>query len=102
MDIYKNKYAIKKAKDILNKEGQVVEVKLDKIYDNPYQPRIEIKEKELKELANSIQEKGLLQPILVFNDKKDNKLYLIAGHRRYYAHKLLGKEKNKSYICKWD
>ena len=95
MDIYRNKYAIKKAKDILNKEGQVVEVKLDKIYDNPYQPRIEIKEKELEELANSIKEKGLLQPVLVFNDKKENKLYLIAGHRRYYAHKLLGKEKIK-------
>jgi ParB family chromosome partitioning protein len=95
MDIYRNKYAIKKAKDILNKEGQVVEVKLDKIYDNPYQPRIEIKKKELEELANSIKEKGLLQPVLVFNDKKENKLYLIAGHRRYYAHKLLGKEKIK-------
>ena len=95
MEIYRNKYAIKKAKDILNKEGQVVEVKLDKIYDNPYQPRIEIKEKELEELANSIKEKGLLQPVLVFNNKKENKLYLIAGHRRYYAHKLLGKEKIK-------
>ena len=95
MEIYRNKYAIKKAKDILNKEGQVVEVKLDKIYDNPYQPRIEIKEKELEELANSIKEKGLLQPILVFNDKDENKLYLIAGHRRYYAYKLLGKEKIK-------
>jgi ParB family chromosome partitioning protein len=96
MDIYKNKYAIKKAKDILNKEGQIVEVKLDKIYDNPYQPRIEITEKELEELANSIKAKGLLQPILVFDDKKENKLYLIAGHRRYYAHKLLGKEKIKA------
>jgi len=51
-------------------------------------------------LANSIKEKGLLQPILVV--KADTGYYIIAGHRRVEAHKLLGKDKIKARVIKAD
>jgi len=66
------------------------EVPLDQIEPNPLQPRFNIDSEELNELAESIKENGLLQPVLV--DKKSNGKYiLIAGHRRVAAYKKLGK-----------
>jgi len=100
---------IKKAKEkgsanpIMEKalEGENKELKeilLTSLKENPYQPRIEIKEEEIKDLANSIKEKGLLQPILVA--KADTGYYIIAGHRRVEAHRLLGKDKIKARVIK--
>jgi len=60
------------------------------IKDNPFQPRIEMKEESLQELADSIKSEGQLQPIIV--QKHKNKYIVIAGHRRLYAHKLINKE----------
>lgn len=51
----------------------------------------------LDELANSIKEFGLIQPIIVF--KKNNKFILIAGERRLRAVKALGKKENSSFYC---
>jgi ParB family chromosome partitioning protein len=65
-------------------------LKLNEIEENPFQPRIEIKEESLKELANSIEKEGLLQPILVQQFK--NKYIVIAGHRRLFAHRLLKRD----------
>lgn len=65
-------------------------LKIKNIKDNPFQPRIEMNEESLKELANSIKNEGQLQPIIVQKDK--NKYIVIAGHRRLYAHKLIKKE----------
>ena len=55
---------------------------------NPDQPRRNFKEEELRELADSIREHGVLQPILV-SEKTDGGYELIAGERRFRASKLL-------------
>ena len=73
-----------------------MEIELSKLKENPYQPRIEIKKDEIIELANSIKEKGLLQPIVV--KREDEEYIIIAGHRRVEAHKLLGEEKIKARV----
>ena len=73
-----------------SKRERPKEVKLSNLIDNPYQPRLEYNEKELQELANTIKENGLLQPISVM--EKDNQYIIIAGHRRKRAFELLGKE----------
>jgi len=73
-----------------------LEIEIDKINPNPYQPRKEFDENSIKELANSIKKYGLLQPIVVI---KDNEEYiLVAGERRLKATKLLGNEKIKAII----
>lgn len=69
--------------------GQVASetlVNIEAIHPNPNQPRTHFDEKELQELADSIREHGVLQPLLV---RKDGKGYqIIAGERRYQASKL--------------
>ena len=69
--------------------GQVASetlVNIEDIHPNPNQPRTHFDEKELQELADSIREHGVLQPLLV---RKDGKGYqIIAGERRYQASKL--------------
>lgn len=63
-------------------------IPLAEITPNPEQPRRNFNEAELKELAESIREHGVLQPILV-SEKSDGGYLLIAGERRYRASKLL-------------
>ena len=64
-------------------------VKISKISPNPYQPRLNIDPEKLQELANSLLESGMIQPIIV--TKKSNSEYeLIAGERRLEAAKLAG------------
>ena len=61
---------------------------IDLIHPNPNQPRTHFDEKELGELSESIQEHGVLQPLIV---RKDSKGYeIIAGERRYQAASLAG------------
>jgi len=66
--------------------GQFVDIK--KIIANPDQPRKDFSEEALRELADSIKEKGVLQPILV--QKAGGKYQIIAGERRYRAASLAG------------
>jgi len=73
-----------------NDESNNSLLKIKDIKDNPFQPRREIKKESLQELAESIENEGQLQPIVV--QKYKNKYILIAGHRRLYAHKLINKE----------
>ncbi len=64
---------------------------IDSISPNPYQPRKEFDTKELKELANSIKEKGIIQPLIVLkNEEEVNSFSLITGERRLRASKLAG------------
>jgi len=77
-------------------DSPVKKIYISNIEENPYQPRMEIKDEELQDLANSIQEQGLLQPIIVA--KEGNRYVVIAGHRRLAAHKLLGKEKIEAVV----
>ena len=63
-------------------------ININQIDPSPYQPRKEFDEEALKALAESIKEKGVLQPLLV--RKKENGYELIAGERRLRASKLAG------------
>jgi ParB family chromosome partitioning protein len=80
-------------------DKEIATIPLSLLKENPYQPRIEIKQEEIEELANSIKENGLLQPILVYKDNQKNYI-IIAGHRRTKAYNLLGKKFIKAIILK--
>jgi ParB family chromosome partitioning protein len=71
-------------------QGYIPNLPIDLIVPNPYQPRIEIKPENLVELADSIREHGVIEPLLV--TKKDNRYELIAGERRWRSSKLAGLE----------
>ena len=67
----------------------ILEVQISRISPNPYQPRREFSEEEITELAESIRQKGILQPILL---RKHGEGYqIVAGERRFRAMKHLGK-----------
>ena len=69
--------------------GNVLELPLDQITENPYQPRTVFNEEALNELASSIKELGVIQPITV--RKVDTQKYeLISGERRWRASKIAG------------
>lgn len=77
--------------------GSIVELELDAIEVNPFQPRTSFNEETLRELASSIKELGVIQPITV--RKLDfNKYQLVSGERRYRASKLIGLPTIPSYI----
>ena len=70
---------------------EIVEIDISELRPNPYQPRKEFDPEKLTELAVSIKEHGVIQPIIV---KKSVKGYeIIAGERRYRASKLAGLDK---------
>ena len=69
--------------------GEIQELPLDQIMPNRYQPRREFADWELAELAESVKQNGLLQPILV-RRKGDGFFETIAGERRLRAAKLAG------------
>ncbi|PKA83805.1 ParB family chromosome partitioning protein [Ulvibacter sp. MAR_2010_11] len=77
--------------------GSIVELELSTIEVNPFQPRTSFNEESLRELASSIKELGVIQPITV--RKLDfNKYQLVSGERRFRASKLIGLETIPSYI----
>ena len=72
-----------------NANVQVLQVPLSKIVPNPYQPRKEFESEALSELADSIRQYGVLQPLLVAPGKGDTYI-LIAGERRLRASTMAG------------
>ena len=83
-----NKFEEKIVNDTPKEE--IIDLKLSDLRPNPYQPRKVFDEEKLEELANSIKEYGVFQPIIV---KKSIKGYeIIAGERRAKASKIAGKE----------
>ena len=69
--------------------GNVIDLELDRIEVNPFQPRTQFNDEALKQLASSIKELGIIQPITV--RKMDyNQYQLVSGERRYRAAKLIG------------
>ncbi|HHD0214658.1 TPA: ParB/RepB/Spo0J family partition protein [Campylobacter jejuni] len=78
-------------------KNQSTMIEIDQISPNPFQPRKNFDQEALDELANSIKEFGLIQPIIVF--KKNNKFILIAGERRLRAVKALGKKEILAFIA---
>lgn len=77
--------------------GNIIELEIDAIEINPFQPRTNFNEESLRELSTSIKELGVIQPITV--RKLDyNKYQLISGERRLRASKLAGLETVPAYI----
>ncbi len=66
------------------------ECQIDKITPNKYQPRSNFDQEELNQLANSIRENGIIQPLIVSHSEKEGVYNLIAGERRLRASKLAG------------
>ncbi len=85
-------------------QGPVFLIEVDKISPNPQQPRRNFDPEELKNLANSIREFGILQPITVTKVETEGELgtevayQLIAGERRWQASRLLGLERIPAII----
>ena len=77
--------------------GTIVELELDFIEVNPFQPRTQFKEETIRELASSIQELGVIQPITV-RETKANTFQLVSGERRFRASKLLDFKTIPAYI----
>ena len=73
-------------------EGGILEVAVDKIIPNPRQPRLHFNEDELAELATSISEHGIIQPLIV-SPNGDGGYTLVAGERRLKASKQAKLEK---------
>ncbi|MTG98156.1 MULTISPECIES: ParB/RepB/Spo0J family partition protein [Myroides] len=77
--------------------GNIIELDIDSIEINPFQPRTNFNEESLNELATSIRELGVIQPITV--RKIDfNKFQLISGERRLRASKIVGLDTIPAFI----
>ena len=75
----------------------ISEINIDLIETNPYQPRSNFDEEGLNELASSIKELGIIQPITV-RTLADGKFQLITGERRYRASIIAGLKKMPAYF----
>ena len=73
------------------------EIALDQISPNPNQPRREFDEEAMQELANSIREIGIIQPVTL-RQMEDGKYQIIAGERRWRAAQMAGLETIPAYI----
>ena len=79
---------------------EIIDIKLDELRSNPYQPRKIFDEEALQELAASIKEHGVFQPIIV---KKSIKGYeIIAGERRVKASQIAGKKDIPAIVRNFD
>ena len=87
-----------------NDEGDVkdhvVEIPLDEIRPNPYQPRTHFDEEAIRELSESIKRHGLLQPVVVI--EQGGEYVLIAGERRVRASRMAGLETIRAIVADID
>lgn len=83
----------------LYEEGQYAKIPTDQIKPNPHQPRQIFDQGALEELAGSIRDKGVLQPIIV-RIENGNEIFLVAGERRLRASKLVGLEEIPAVVTK--
>ncbi len=77
--------------------GSIIDLDVNVIDVNPFQPRTHFNEEALQELANSIKELGVIQPITV-RKLDGNKFQLVSGERRFRASKLIGNKTIPAYI----
>jgi ParB family chromosome partitioning protein len=75
----------------------IAEIDIDKIDPNPFQPRKEFDEEGLNELASSIKELGIIQPITV-KATENGRFQIISGERRFRACKVAGLEKIYAFV----
>ncbi len=83
------------------KENIILNVDINNIIPNMYQPRKHFDESKIAELADSIKAKGILNPIIV-REEGDNRYQIIAGERRWRAAKLAGIERVPVILQKVD
>ncbi len=83
----------------MQQSAGINEIEISAIEANPFQPRTKFDEEALKELATSIAEIGLIQPITL-RKVADNKYQIIAGERRFRAAQIAGLTTIPSYIRK--
>ena len=101
---------IRKPVDYINREvaaatpkqdtADVLRVSVDLIEPNPFQPRVNFDPDALQELADSIRNTGLIQPITV--RKNGSKYQIISGERRYRASLLAGMDRIPAYVMEVD
>jgi len=72
-------------------KNKLIDIDVDSIHPNPFQPRKNFQKNALLQLAESMKEVGIIQPVLVY--KKDGKYFLVVGERRWRAAQLLKWEK---------
>lgn len=77
--------------------GNILDIELSAIEENPFQPRTNFNEEALNELAASIKELGVIQPITV-RKLSGNKFQLVSGERRFRASKKIGATTIPAYI----
>lgn len=77
--------------------GNIVEIDLNAIVENPFQPRTNFNEESLRELASSIRALGVIQPITV-RKLEGNKFQLVSGERRVRASRSIGFKTIPAYI----
>ncbi|MBV1922437.1 MAG: ParB/RepB/Spo0J family partition protein, partial [Flavobacteriaceae bacterium] len=77
--------------------GSIVDLELSAIEVNPFQPRTSFNEESLRELASSIKELGVIQPITV-RKLGFNNYQLVSGERRFRASKLIGLDRIPAFI----
>lgn len=77
--------------------GNIAMIRIDQIEANPFNPRTHFEEEALQELADSIKEHGIIQPLTVRKVDVD-KFQLISGERRFRASQLAGLEEVPAYI----
>ena len=78
-------------KELIKPERNLVQIKMDKIKPNPYQPRGKFDKDKMEELTLSIKEKGIIQPVVV--RPVGDEFELVAGERRFLAAQRLGMER---------
>ena len=74
----------------------IVELNIEDIFPNPFQPRKNFDKDKIRELAGSIREAGMIQPVVVY--KREEKYYLLVGERRWRAAQVLKWEKIPAII----
>lgn len=77
--------------------GNIIDIDLDAIGVNPFQPRTNFNAEALRELSNSIRELGVIQPITV-RKLSGNKFQLVSGERRFRASKLIKAKTIPAYV----
>ena len=88
------------AQEYTTKNEKIIEMKINEVEPNRNQPRKNFDEEKIDELANSIKEHGVLQPIIV--TKKDNYYQIIAGERRWRASKIAGLKTIPTIVRNYD
>ena len=77
--------------------GSIIDLPIEKISNNPFQPRTNFNEESIKELSTSIKQLGVIQPVTV-RKIKGNKYQLVSGERRLRASELAGLKTIPSYV----